>query len=97
MTEEKIKEAAAEEKEHMTLEFDDGEEVEYDVEGVIEVNGQDYIVLVQTENDDMLEVFRLESVSDEEEEIVAIEDDDEYDAVLAELRECGYDIRIDEE
>ncbi|MDD5986551.1 MAG: DUF1292 domain-containing protein [Eubacteriales bacterium] len=97
MTEEKIKEAAAEEKERMTLEFDDGEEVEYDVEGVIEVNGQDYIVLVQTENDDMLEVFRLESVSDEEEEIVAIEDDDEYDAVLAELRECGYDIRIDEE
>ena len=85
-----------EEKEFITLEFDDGEEVEYEVEGVIELDEQDYVVLIPTKDKESIEIFRLkETENGEEEEITPIEDEVEYQKVIDELKKCGYQIETE--
>lgn len=89
---------AEQEKEYLTLTFDDGEEIEYEVAGVIEVNDQDYIALIPETNDSAIEVYRLDEVEDDpdSEEITVIEDDEEYLMVITALREAGMQIEIDD-
>ncbi len=86
------------EKEYLTLSFDDGEDVEYEVMGVITVEEKDYIVLIPENDADSVEIYGLiESEEDpESEEIFVIEDDDEYMKVVEALRENGIDIVVDE-
>ena len=88
---------ADQEKEYLTLSFDDGEEIEYEVVGVIEVAGKDYIVLIPETDPNAIEVYGLAEVPDDpdSEEITVIEDDDEYMAVIDALREAGFSIEMD--
>ncbi len=88
---------ADQEKEYLTLSFDDGEEIEYEVVGVIEVSGKDYIVLIPETDPNAIEVYGLAEVPDDpdSEEITVIEDDDEYMAVIDALREAGFSIEMD--
>lgn len=89
---------AEEEKDYLTLSFDDGEDIEYEVVGTVENDGQEYIVLIPTENDDVIEIYRLTESEDDpdSEEITVIEDDDEYMAVINTLRGMGFQIEVDE-
>ena len=86
------------ETEYITLSFDDGEDVEYEVVGVIAVEGKDYIVMIPETDETTLEVFGLSAVEDDpdSEEITVIEDDAEYERVLQELRNIGFSIESEE-
>ena len=86
------------EKENLTLSFDDGEDVEYEVLGVIDVEEKTYIVMVPETDQDSIEIFGLEDVDDdpETEEIIMIDDDEEYMKVVNALRDMGFSIEMDE-
>ena len=87
------------EKEYLTLSFDDGEDVEYEVLGVIDVEEKTYIVMVPETDQDSIEIFGLEDVDDdpETEEIIMIDDDEEYMKVVNALRDMGFSIEMDEQ
>lgn len=75
-----------EEADFITLEFDDGEEVECEVIGVFDFEGKDYIALMAEEEDEsVLYIYGYKEVGDDEFELVDIEDDDEYEKALAEF------------
>ena len=80
MAEEK-KNAAIEEEEaeFITLEFDDGTEVEAEIMGIFEVEGKEYIALIPDDDSDDVYLYGYKEVSDEEFELIDIEDDDEFD------------------
>jgi uncharacterized protein YrzB (UPF0473 family) len=87
------------EKEYLTLSFDDGEDVEYEVLGVIDVEEKTYIVMVPETDQDSIEIFGLEDVDDdpETEEIIMIDDDEEYLKVVNALRDMGFSIELENE
>lgn len=87
------------EKEYLTLSFDDGEDVEYEVVGVIDVEDSSYIVMIPETDEGAIEIFGLAEVEDDpdSEEITIIEDDDEYKAVVDALRDQGFKIVLDDE
>lgn len=87
------------EKEYLTLSFDDGEDVEYEVLGVIDVEEKTYIVMVPETDQDSIEIFGLEDVDDdpETEEIIMIDDDEEYLKVVNALRDMGFSIELEDE
>lgn len=87
------------EKEYLTLSFDDGEDVEYEVLGVLDVEEKTYIVMVPETDQDSIEIFGLEDVDDdpETEEIIMIDDDDEYLKVVNALRDMGFSIELEDE
>ena len=87
------------EKEYLTLSFDDGEDVEYEVLGVIDVDEKTYIVMVPETDQDSIEIFGLEDVDDdpETEEIIMIDDDEEYLKVVNALRDMGFSIELEDE
>ncbi len=85
-------------KEYLTLSFDDGEDVEYEVLGVLDVEEKTYIVMVPETDQDSIEIFGLEDVDDDQEteEIIMIDDDEEYMKVVNALRDMGFSIEMDE-
>lgn len=87
------------EKEYLTLSFDDGEDVEYEVLGVLDVEDKTYIVMVPETDQDSIEIFGLEDVDDdpETEEIIMIDDDEEYLKVVNALRDMGFSIELEDE
>ena len=72
-----------EEAEVITLEFDDGEEVECEIMGVFDFNGKDYIALVPDDGTDDVYIYEYQEIGDEEFKLVDIEDDEEFKAVAA--------------
>lgn len=85
-----------EEELYFTLEFDDGEAVEYIERDIIEVNKKEYIVLEQAENEGFLDFFRLEPINEEDFDILPIETGEEYKAIVDELNKNGYEIIVEE-
>ena len=83
MAEEK-KNAAIEEEEaeFITLEFEDGTEVEAEIMGIFDVEGKEYIALIPDDDSDDVYLYGYKEVSDEEFELIDIEDDDEFDKVV---------------
>ena len=83
MAEEK-KNAAIEEEEaeFITLEFEDGTEVEAEIMGIFDVDGKEYIALIPDDDSDDVYLYGYKEVSDEEFELIDIEDDDEFDKVV---------------
>lgn len=77
------------EKDIITLEFEDGPDVECEIVGVFEANGQEYIALVAVESmeDEESEVFmyRYNEVSEDEFEMDDITDDAEFEMAVQEL------------
>jgi uncharacterized protein YrzB (UPF0473 family) len=84
-------------KEYLTLCFEDGEDVEYEVMGAIDVEGKEYLVLIPETDKDSIEIYGLEEVPDEpdQEEIVTIEDDAEYMKVIEALKAQGLNIEVE--
>ena len=94
MTEEKdmiAQEAVNEEADYITLQFDDGEDVECEILGVFDYEGNDYIALLPDDGTDDVYIYGYKEINDEEFELIDIEDDelfekvvDEFDKLMAE-------------
>ena len=84
MTDEK-KNVEAEEADVITLEFDDGMEVECEIMGVFDYNGKEYIALIPDDGTDEVYIYGYKEVGDDEFELIDIEDDGEFEAVVAEF------------
>ena len=74
-----------EDVEIITLEFDEGEEVECEIMGVFDFNGKEYIALIPDDGTDDVYIHGYKEIGEEEFEIVDIEDDAEFEAVAAEF------------
>ena len=84
MTDEK-KNVEIKETDVITLEFDDGAEVECEIMGVFDYNGKEYIALIPDDGTDDVYIYGYKEVGDDEFELVDIEDDAEFEAVVAEF------------
>lgn len=69
----------------ITLEFDDGEEIECEIMGIFEMDGKEYIALVPDDDTDDVYIYGYSETSDEEFELVDIEDDEEFAKVVEEF------------
>lgn len=74
-----------EEVDIITLEFDEGEEVECEIMGVFDFNGKEYIALIPDDGTDDVYIYGYKEVGGDEFEIVDIDDDAEFEAVAAEF------------
>ena len=84
MTDEK-KNIEIEEADVITLEFDDGAEIECEIMGVFDYNGKEYIALIPDDGSDDVYIYGYKEVGEDEFELVDIEDDAEFEAVVAEF------------
>ena len=82
MAEKNYDPAIEEEAEFITLEFEDGTEVEAEIMGIFEVDGKEYIALIPDDDSDDVYLYGYNEVSEEEFELIDIEDDDEFDRVV---------------
>ena len=69
----------------ITLEFDDGQEVECEIMGIFECEGKEYIALIPDDGTDDVYIYGYKEISDEEFELVDILDDAEFEKVVAEF------------
>lgn len=69
----------------ITLEFDDGEDVECEIMGVFDVEGKDYIALIPLDGSDDVYIYGYKEIGDDEFELVDIDDDKEFEKVVAEF------------
>ena len=74
-----------EEVDIITLEFDEGEEVECEIMGVFDFYGKEYIALIPDDGTDDVYIYGYKEVGEDEFEIVDIDDDAEFEAVAAEF------------
>ncbi|GHU49016.1 hypothetical protein FACS1894127_1060 [Clostridia bacterium] len=70
---------------YITLEFDDGESVECEIMGVFDYEGKEYIALIPEDDSDDVYIYGYREVNDDEFELVDIEDDSEFEKVVAEF------------
>lgn len=78
-----------EEADFITLEFDDGIEVECEIMGVFEYDGKEYIALIPEDGSDDVYIYGYKEVGDDEFELVDIEDDAEFEKVAAEFEKIS--------
>ena len=93
MTDEK-KNVEAEEADVITLEFDDGMEVECEIMGVFDYNGKEYIAVIPDDGTDDVYIYGYKEVGEDEFELVDIEDDAEFEAVVAEFDKILASVKI---
>ena len=74
-----------EEADFITLEFDDGAEIECEIMGVFDYEGKEYIALIPDDGSDDVYIYGYKEVGDDEFELVDIEDDAEFEKVVAEF------------
>ncbi len=91
MADKKSKEEYEEEElEYITLEFDDGESVECEVQGVFDAGGKEYIALLPEDGTDDVYIYGYKEVGDDEYDLLDLDDDefkiavDEYEKIIAE-------------
>ncbi len=80
-----VKKNIDEESEFITLEFDNGEEVEAEIMGIFEVDGKEYIALIPDDDSDDVYLYGYKEVNEDEFELIDIEDDAEFDRVVKEF------------
>ena len=85
MAEDKKNVPVEDEAEYITLEFDDGTEVEAEIMGIFDVEGKEYIALIPDDDSDDVYLYGYKEVSEEEFELIDIEDDAEFDIVVKEF------------
>ena len=69
----------------VTLEYDDGTEVETEVMGIFEVDGKEYIALIPDDDSDDVYLYGYAEMGDEEFELVDILDEAEFEKVVKEF------------
>jgi len=76
---------AENEADFLTLEFDDGAEVECEIMGVFEFEGKEYIALLPEDGSDDVYIYGYKEIGEDEFELIDIEDDAEFEKVVAEF------------
>ena len=69
----------------ITLEFEDGQEVECEIMGIFECEGKEYIALIPDDGTDDVYIYGYKEISEEEFELVDIIDDEEFEKAVAEF------------
>ena len=69
----------------VTLEYDDGTEVETEVMGIFEVDGKEYIALIPDDDSDDVYLYGYVEVGEDEFELLDIEDEEEFEKVVKEF------------
>ena len=69
----------------ITLEFEDGEEMECIIIGVFDYNGKEYIALDPDDGTGDVYIYGYKEVGDDEFELVDIEDEAEFEAAAKEF------------
>lgn len=69
----------------LTLEFDDGQEIECEIMGVFDVDGKEYIALIPNDGTDDVYIYGYKEVDEEEFELQDINDDVEFEKVAKEF------------
>ena len=69
----------------ITLEFEDGEEMECIIIGVLDYNGKEYIALDPDDGTGAAYIYGYKEVGDDEFELVDIEDEAEFEAAAKEF------------
>ncbi len=67
------------EQDLITLEFDDGTELEAEILGVFDVEGKEYIALAPTDSEEVL-LYGYKEIGEEEFEVLDIADEAEFQA-----------------
>lgn len=67
----------------ITLEYDDGTELECEMMGVFEADGKEYIALIPQDDSDDVYIYGFKEVSEDEFELIDIEDDAEFERAVA--------------
>ena len=80
-----LEEEVQDEPEYITLEFEDGAEIECEIMGIFDVDGKEYIALIPDDDTDDVYLYGYKEVNDEEFELIDIEDDAEFEKVAAEF------------
>ncbi len=82
--------AMDEDVDYITLEFDDGEEVECEVMGIFDAEGKEYIALIPDDGTDDVYIYGYKEVGDDEYDLVDISDEEfeiavkEFEKIVAE-------------
>lgn len=74
-----------EEENIITLEFDDGVEIECEIMGIFDCDGKDYIALIPQDETDDVYIYGYKEVGEDEFELVDIEDEALFEKVVAEF------------
>ena len=87
MAEDQVKETIVEEDEpeFITLEFEDGKVMECEIMGIYDCNGKEYIALLPDDGTDDVFIYGYKELSEEEFDLIDIEDDAEFEAAAAEF------------
>lgn len=67
----------------ITLEYDDGTEVECEMMGVFEAEGKEYIALLPQDDSDDVYIYGYKEIGEDEFELIDIEDDAEFEKAVA--------------
>lgn len=66
----------------ITLEYDDGTELECEIMGVFEAEGKEYIALIPQDDSDDVYIYGYKETSEDEFELIDIEDDAEFEKAV---------------
>ncbi len=95
MANEEIMEEMENEGTLITLEDEEGNEVEFEFLDIVEYDGEEYIVLIENdENADEVVILKINAVDEETEEYVSIEDDALLDTIFEKFKK-KYEGEID--
>lgn len=72
-------------KQFMTLEYEDGTELDCEIAGVFEADGKEYIALIPQDDSNEIYFYYYIEINDEEFEIGDIEDDEDFEKAVAEF------------
>ena len=86
-----------EEAEFLTLEFDDGTEVECEIMGIFDCDGKEYIALIPDDGSDDVFIYGYKEVGEDEFELIDIDDDAEFERAVAELDSIAKELEETEE
>ena len=85
MTEKEKKELEVEDADIITLEFEDGEDVECEIMGIFDMDKKEYIALIPLDGTDDVYIYGYKEIGEDEFELVDIDDDKEFEKVVAEF------------
>lgn len=86
-----VNEEVLEDDDFITLEFEDGKEVECEIMGIFDVEDKEYIALLPDDGTDDVYLYGYKEISDEEFELIDILDDAEFDKVAEVFNELDFD------
>lgn len=69
----------------ITLEYDDGTELECEILGVFEAEGKEYIALIPQDDSDDVYIYGYKETGEDEFELIDIEDETEFEKATAEF------------